>query len=278
MDEHIDHYTLQALDGFIVVLSSAGNILYVSETVSGHLGHSQVDLLGRSLFEYSHIQDHEELKEALKPHTPCPGKKDMTSSGIGKRETTDRPSNGCSGRHVCCRNERNFFLRIKNSLSKKGGEKKGINCPGFKVIHLAGRIRFAHGEDENPSCLGLLAVCKPLDPPPMMEVSLSSNLFMSRHSMDMRFIFCDQRISQLTGYNPSDMLGRVVYHFHHPNDMSTIAGCHSNLISKGQSVSKSYRFLMKTGDWMWLQTKAVISYNTRSQKAQFITCYNYVVR
>jgi hypothetical protein len=33
---------LQALDGFIVVLSSAGNILYVSETVSGHLGHSQV--------------------------------------------------------------------------------------------------------------------------------------------------------------------------------------------------------------------------------------------
>jgi hypothetical protein len=193
MDEHIDHYTLQALDGFIVVLSSAGNILYVSETVSGHLGHSQVDLLGRSLFEYSHIQDHEELKEALKPHTPCPGKKDMTSSGIGKRETTDRPSNGCSGRHVCCRNERNFFLRIKNSLSKKGGEKKGINCPGFKVIHLAGRIRFAHGEDENPSCLGLLAVCKPLDPPPMMEVSLSSNLFMSRHSMDMRFIFCDQR-------------------------------------------------------------------------------------
>jgi hypothetical protein len=50
------------------------------------------------------------------------------------------------------------------------------------------------------------------------------------------------------------------------------------VISKGQSVSKSYRFLMKTGDWMWLQTKAVISYNTRSQKAQFITCYNYVVR
>ena len=99
----------------------------------------------------------------------------------------------CSGRHVGCSNERNFFLRIKNILNKKGGERNGINCPGYKVIHLAGRTRFAVGEEENPNFLGLLTVCKPLDPPPMVEVSLSSHLFMSRHSLDLKFIFCDQR-------------------------------------------------------------------------------------
>lgn len=52
-----------------------------------------MDLLGRSLFDYVHVQDHKELKGALEPVMPCSESDGMEDSGIGERHTGIGPGN-----------------------------------------------------------------------------------------------------------------------------------------------------------------------------------------
>lgn len=50
-----------------------------------------------------------------------------------------------------------------------------------------------------------------------------------------------------------------------------------SVIVKGSSVSKYYRFIGKNSDWVWMQTRATIIYNT-SNVPQYIVCMNYIIR
>lgn len=53
--------------------------------------------------------------------------------------------------------------------------------------------------------------------------------------------------------------------------------CFFTVLTKGQSVSKYYRFLVRTGGWVWLQTKANIVYDSKSCQPQFVLCTNYII-
>jgi hypothetical protein len=44
--------------------------MYISETASVHLGLSQVELTGNSIYEYVHPADHEELNQLLNMSPP----------------------------------------------------------------------------------------------------------------------------------------------------------------------------------------------------------------
>ncbi len=44
--------------------------MYISETASVHLGLSQVELTGNSIYEYVHPADHEELNQLLNISPP----------------------------------------------------------------------------------------------------------------------------------------------------------------------------------------------------------------
>ncbi|ELT93887.1 hypothetical protein CAPTEDRAFT_107169 [Capitella teleta] len=105
---------------------------------------------------------------------------------------------------------------------------------------------------------------------------MDGNMFMSRHNLDMTFTFCDTRILTLVGYEPDELIGKTAYHFHNPLDADKIKGCHSNLIHKGTSVSKYYRFLGKTGEWVWMQTRATIIFSA-GNRPQYVVCMNYVI-
>lgn len=59
---------LQTLDGFIFVVAPDGKIMYISETASTHLGLSQVELTGNSIFDYIHGYDQDEMARILSLH------------------------------------------------------------------------------------------------------------------------------------------------------------------------------------------------------------------
>ncbi|KAK0675980.1 SIM1 protein, partial [Pygoscelis papua] len=63
-------HLLQTLDGFIFVVAPDGKIMYISETASVHLGLSQVELTGNSIYEYIHPADHDEMTAVLTAHQP----------------------------------------------------------------------------------------------------------------------------------------------------------------------------------------------------------------
>lgn len=56
---------LQTLDGFIFVVAPDGKIMYISETASTHLGLSQVELTGNSIYDYIHAYDQDEMARVL---------------------------------------------------------------------------------------------------------------------------------------------------------------------------------------------------------------------
>ncbi|KAG8136528.1 hypothetical protein E2320_005100 [Naja naja] len=64
------HISTKTLDGFVFMVASDGKIMYISETASVHLGLSQVELTGNSIYEYIHPSDHDEMTAILTAHQP----------------------------------------------------------------------------------------------------------------------------------------------------------------------------------------------------------------
>jgi single-minded len=63
--KELGSHLLQTLDGFIFVVAPDGKIMYISETASVHLGLSQVELTGNSIYEYIHNFDQDEMSSIL---------------------------------------------------------------------------------------------------------------------------------------------------------------------------------------------------------------------
>ncbi|XP_048011206.1 SIM bHLH transcription factor 1b isoform X2 [Megalobrama amblycephala] len=248
---------LQTLDGFIFVVAADGKIMYISETASVHLGLSQVELTGNSIYEYVHPADHDEMAAVL---TPQPS---YHSHFVQEYEV-----------------ERSFFLRMKCVLAKRNA---GLTSGGYKVIHCSGYLKIRPlGLDASPfdGCyqnVGLVAVGHTLPPSAVTEIKLHSNMFMFRASLDMKLIFLDSRVSELTGYEPQDLIEKTLYHHVHSCDSFHLRCAHHLLLVKGQVTTKYYRFLSKHGGWVWVQSYATIVHNSRSSRPHCIVSVNYVL-
>ncbi|CAB0014223.1 unnamed protein product [Nesidiocoris tenuis] len=252
-------HLLQTLDGFIFVVAPDGKIMYISETASVHLGLSQVELTGNSIFEYIHPNDHEEMTSVLTLHQPFP------PHAMGQEIEIERA----------------FFIRMKCVLAKRNA---GLTTGGFKVIHCSGYLKVKQypldggGYDTCYQNVGLVATGHSLPPSAITEIKLHSNMFMFRASLDLKLIFLDARVSQLTGYEPQDLIEKTLYHYIHSSDMMHMRYSHTVLLFKGQVTTKYYRFLTKGGGWVWMQSYATIVHNSRSSRPHCIVSVNYVLR
>uniref|UniRef100_A0A8C6EJG3 SIM bHLH transcription factor 1 n=1 Tax=Microcebus murinus TaxID=30608 RepID=A0A8C6EJG3_MICMU len=250
-------HLLQTLDGFIFVVAPDGKIMYISETASVHLGLSQVELTGNSIYEYIHPADHDEMTAVLTAHQP------YHSHFVQEYEI-----------------ERSFFLRMKCVLAKRNA---GLTCGGYKVIHCSGYLKIRqYSLDMSPfdGCyqnVGLVAVGHSLPPSAVTEIKLHSNMFMFRASLDMKLIFLDSRVAELTGYEPQDLIEKTLYHHVHGCDTFHLRCAHHLLLVKGQVTTKYYRFLAKQGGWVWVQSYATIVHNSRSSRPHCIVSVNYVL-
>ena len=59
-------FFFQAIDGFLLILSSSGEVLYVSEGVADYVGVTQQEIIGLSIYELTHSDDHQSIRENLK--------------------------------------------------------------------------------------------------------------------------------------------------------------------------------------------------------------------
>ncbi|XP_053623360.1 single-minded homolog 1 isoform X2 [Plodia interpunctella] len=259
-------HLLQTLDGFIFVVAPDGKIMYISETASVHLGLSQVELTGNSIYEYIHQSDHEEMSAVLSLQHP--------HSYLGHQyPSIGYPVGGTWAPTVDIECERAFFIRMKCVLAKRNA---GLTTGGYKVIHCSGYLR-ARRFGEGSAPLGLVAVGHSLPTSAVTELKLHSNMFMFRASLDMRLIFLDARVASLTGYEPQDMIEKTLYQYIHGTDVLHMRYSHLTLLTKGQVTSRYYRFLTKSGGWVWVQSYATIVHNSRSSRPHCIVSVNYVL-
>ncbi|MBN3297923.1 single-minded homolog 2 [Amia ocellicauda] len=257
MAKELGSHLLQTLDGFVFVVASDGKIMYISETASVHLGLSQVELTGNSIYEYIHPSDHDEMTAVLSAHQP------LHPHFLQEYEM-----------------ERSFFLRMKCVLAKRNA---GLTCGGYKVIHCSGYLKirqYMMDMSLYDSCyqiVGLVAVGHSLPPSAITEIKLHSNMFMFRASLDLKLIFLDSRVAELTGYEPQDLIEKTLYHHVHGCDVFHLRYAHHLLLVKGQVTTKYYRLLSKHGGWVWVQSYATIVHNSRSSRPHCIVSVNYVL-
>jgi len=266
--KELGSHLLQTLDGFIFVLASDGKIMYISETASVHLGLSQVELTGNSIYEYIHPLDHEELISLLNLHH---------TSASGEQ------ANFCGPQDMDLEIERAFVVRMKCVLAKRNA---GLTSGGYKVIHCRGYLKIKQhnvGGDLPGSFepgyanVGFVGVANSLPPSSITEVKMHSSVFMFRASLDLKLIFLDQQVCPLTGYEPQDLIEKTLYQYVHCSDMIALRSTHVTLLSKGQASSKYYRFMSKNGGWVWVQSYLTIVHNSRSSRPHCIVSVNYVL-
>nr|ALS35221.1 hypoxia-inducible factor 1a [Phrynocephalus erythrurus] len=259
METQLNCFYLKALDGFVMVLSEDGDMIYMSENVNKCMGLTQFELTGHSVFDFTHPCDHEELREML-THRNGPVKK-------GKEQNT----------------ERSFFLRMKCTLTSRG-RTVNIKSATWKVLHCTGHIR-VYDSCNNQTVCGykkppmtcLVLICEPIPHPSNIEVPLDSKTFLSRHSLDMKFSYCDERITELIGYDPEELLGRSIYEYYHALDSDHLTKTHHDMFAKGQVTTGQYRMLAKQGGYVWVETQATVIYNNKNSQPQCIVCVNYVL-
>ncbi|XP_048259127.1 hypoxia-inducible factor 1-alpha-like isoform X3 [Haliotis rufescens] len=244
----------KALEGFVLILSREADIVYLSENTAKYLGIQQIELMGQSIFDFTHPCDHDEIRDMM----------------------SDRPHGA-----KAVSEERTLFIRMKCTLTSKG---KSVNLKSatYKVIKCTGRLVVAKMKskkeaDDASMYPYLLAVGEPIPHPANIEVPLDSSTFLSKHNMNMTFTYCDDRIQDLIGYNSENLIGRSLYNYHHALDSEVVEKAFKDLFAKGQTMTGQYRFLAKNGGYTWVITQGTIIHNNRTQKPQWVVCVHYVL-
>ena len=69
------------------------------------------------------------------------------------------------------------------------------------MLHCAGHLRsYSAGGGAALRCLVL--ICEPIAHPAAIDAPLGSGAVLSRHSMDMKFTYCDERCGAALGNHP----------------------------------------------------------------------------
>ncbi|XP_032241462.1 protein similar isoform X2 [Nematostella vectensis] len=267
MPEETGNQLLQAMDGFLMVLSQEGKILYISETVSVNLGLSQVELTGNNVYHYVHPEDQTDLANQLyeieilasdvDAHQQAPGSPYFQDNSPSPTDT------------------KSFFMRMKCTLVRRGGSY--TKSSGFKVIHCVGRLKKYALDNESTHRKAFVMVCQSVMSMNINELPLECNMFVSRVNMDLKIVYCEGRIHKFMDYFAKDIVGISAYDFYHAGDVAVIQGHHAKFLAKGQIMTKYYRWMNKNGGWVWMQTKCSLIPHPSNPELKQMLCLNYIL-
>nr|QIA61845.1 hypoxia-inducible factor 1-alpha-like protein [Halichondria panicea] len=244
---------MQAVDGFVMVFSAEGQVLYSSETIAQYLGLRQVDVIGVNVGDILHPQDCTELGSVFR-------------------------TQGHDSEQVLDQNDplrRKFLVRMRCAFTPS--VRSITRCSNFKPVYCSCYLKFAQSGPRKGQFIGLVALCKLANTNKIREMVVGT-FFKSKHSLDLSYKSLDRRIYWILGYDPSEMVGLRAYEYFHPEDLTATSSCHMNLLSKGESHSPCYRILSRWGDWMWVRSKSYMVYNQHNQLPEGIVIYTWVVR
>uniref|UniRef100_A0A8C5DXV9 Aryl hydrocarbon receptor n=1 Tax=Gouania willdenowi TaxID=441366 RepID=A0A8C5DXV9_GOUWI len=255
---------LQALNGFVIVLTANGTIFYSSHSIQDYLGFNQTDVLHQSIYELVHTEDQQELSRNLHwalnppqttsrpPDSPHDTVADSSSSLMTFDPEQLPPENSSFL-------ERSFMCRFRCLLD---------NSSGFLALNIHGRLKFLHGQNHHqdnggkvPSQLALFAIATPLQPPSILEIRTKNMIFRTKHKLDFTPLACDAKGKIVLGYTEAELRVRGSgYQFIHAADMLYCAENHVRMMKTGESGLTVFRLLTKENRWKWVQANARLVY------------------
>ncbi|XP_064569357.1 circadian clock protein PASD1 isoform X4 [Zonotrichia leucophrys gambelii] len=270
-NEEFTQLMLEALDGFLIALTTDGIIIYVSDSVSSLLGHLPSDLVDQNILNFLPEGEQSEVYKLLSPHVLMtdPVAADFLNAEKQieffchlARGSLD-PNEPLMYEYVKFVVDFKYFTHVPTP-----------SCNGFESA-IARAFRSAPEEQ-----ICLVATVRLVTPQFLKElcnVEEPCEEFTSRHSLEWKFLFLDHRAPPIIGYLPFEVLGTSGYDYYHADDLELLARCHEHLMQFGKGKSCYYRFLTKGQQWIWLQTHYYITYHQWNSKPEFIVCTHLVV-
>ncbi|XP_055673784.1 circadian clock protein PASD1 isoform X2 [Falco peregrinus] len=270
-NEEFTQLMLEALDGFLIALTTDGIIIYVSDSVSSLLGHLPSDLVDQNILNFLPEREQSEVYKLLSPHVL------MTDPVAADFLNVEKQIEFCChlARGSLDPNEPLMYEYVKFVVDfKYFTHVPTPSCNGFESA-IARAFRSATEEQ-----ICLVATVRLVTPQFLKElcnVEEPCEEFTSRHSLEWKFLFLDHRAPPIIGYLPFEVLGTSGYDYYHADDLELLARCHEHLMQFGKGKSCYYRFLTKGQQWIWLQTHYYITYHQWNSKPEFIVCTHLVV-
>lgn len=108
--------------------------------------------------------------------------------------------------------------------------------------------------------------------------------FSTRHTAAGILVHVDGIAVTAVGYMPQDILGKSLFDFFHPEDMINMKTAYELLMKNTQvadgrvSTTPPYRFLVKNGCYITLETEWTRVFNPWSRKLEFVSGDHCVLR
>ncbi|KAK3918776.1 Protein cycle [Frankliniella fusca] len=310
-DQELKHLILQTAEGFLFVVGcDRGRILFVSESVSQVLNFSQGDLLGQSWFDILHPKDVAKVKEQLSASDLSPRER-LIDAKTMLPVRTDMPA---VGSRLCPGARRSFFCRMKRKLpanvkeetdttscsrrkKQHGAERKYsvIQCTGYLKswapekmgLEESELVEGEGGAGSGGACLSCLVavgrlqprLSPPPRPRPGKRIPNTRPLqFTSRHAIDGKFLFVDQRATLALGFLPQELLGTSMYEYYHPEDVHHLADSHKAALNSTEVVNtKVYWFRSKEGTYISIQSEWKAFKNPWTKDVEYLIAKNSVI-
>ncbi|XP_047198364.1 neuronal PAS domain-containing protein 4-like [Hippoglossus stenolepis] len=232
---------LQALHGFILVTTSHGKLVYVSENVAEYLGLSMIDVLqGDTFYDMVEPFDVDDVKSNL----------DMENNSSTERS------------FICCMQTSKAFKLHHSSYCSM------LVRGSFQSVPLP---RPSSSDATEPL---FVALCTPTVNRLSSSDSSFCHSFTSVHRLDMTYTQLSDSVLYYLGYSADEMTGRSWYSLVHPDDLSLSADSHRSIMDtdEGLQVEMVLRLQCKDLSWAWAYTRA-----NKDSECQGISCTNYII-
>ncbi|XP_063172987.1 neuronal PAS domain-containing protein 4 [Candoia aspera] len=212
---------MNTLPGFLVAFTGEGKLIYVSENVAEHLGHSMVDLVaqGDSIYDIIDPADHFVMRNQLALPSPV---------------NTDR------------------LFRCHFNTSKTIRRQSA----GNKLFLIRGHFHQPPPGSYWSTNPVFTAFCTPLDPRPRMgQNSFFLSAFESRHTKDLAIVDISESVIFHLGFEKSELFCKSWYGLIHPEDLSHASAQHYRLLGDQSNLQAEMVVRLQTKvsvSWVWI--------------------------
>jgi len=235
-----------SLDGFVLIVHSSGQMVYVSQGVARSVGFTCTDLVGKSLKEYVSSGDWTEFQKACK-------------SSVDHQHS------------------QHLFVRMKTALTPRGGRSRKLTTAISQSLRLT---VMKAGEQAGYEYDGAFyyVYCVPVA---LSNVRLTASLtsLTSRNEMDMKFRFADDKLASVLQYkNSKALVGQSLYNFVHPEDLKHVSSAFRDMYKREHCATGPYRLVTRSGGCVWVSTEAsVLVQNVRGVHQRSVICHHQIL-
>ncbi|CAB1316151.1 unnamed protein product [Coregonus sp. 'balchen'] len=247
---------MHELSGFMLLLTSDGKLLYLSDNVADNLGHCMVDLVAQSdsVYDIIHPMDHFIMRSNI--------------AGL-PITTTD------TDRLFRCRFNTTKFIQRQGARNKLMLVRARCLTPPCPVSNYWTSnpvwVCFCTPLKTKMSNL-TIAKSAPLNPPPEHTSLLAC--FHSQHHRDMRLWGAQDSVSVYLGYDVESLRSRSWYSLVHPRDLSHASEQHHILLNEGGERQVEMVLQVEAADHSWVWLYMVLQLNNGEHP---ISCHNYII-